>query len=236
MNRKTVYGLVAAGLMAALPATPGWGFGTVSKVPFLGQAAEHEKITRAALPILDKKTLNELAGESGNFGAVGAPDDPGRTLLMTDEAHCDNGDFLELPPGQTYHQTKEEAKQHLIQCREWMIAHLAAAVRSAGQLAKPDETNMALPCGPFVGTRLGNAKCNVIEELGLAFHASEDFYSHTNWVDKPADGPIEAGNPPRGASSFFPRRPSAIVSLGRRSSSMPISTRTRVRSSTAFPA
>ena len=36
----------------------------------------------------------------------------------------------------------------------------------------------------------GRAKCNVLENLGLAFHAAQDFYAHTNWVDTPADGPI----------------------------------------------
>ncbi len=38
--------------------------------------------------------------------------------------------------------------------------------------------------------------CNVLENLGLAFHAAQDFYAHTNWVDQPAAGPIGLANPP----------------------------------------
>ncbi len=197
MNRKTIYGFVAgAVLLTVLPVAQGWAFGTVSKVPILGQDAEHEKITRAALSMFEAKTLDELAGTSNTFGAVGAPDDPARDLLFTDDAHCDNGDYLEPPAGQVYRQTREEAKAHLVKCREWMAFYLDRAVEYAGQLAKPDEQNTALPCGAFVGIPTGNAKCKLIEDLGVALHASEDFYSHTNWVDKQADGPVSANNPP----------------------------------------
>ena len=196
MKTKIVHWLGAAALFIALPVAQGWAFGTVSNVPFLGQDAEHEKITRAALSMLDSNTLDELAGETGNFGAVGAPDDPIRGLLSTDAAHCDNGDYIDQPPGQTYRQTREEAQERLIGCREWMARHLDRAVQFAGQLKKPDENNAALPCGAFIGRFTGNAKCNMIEELGLVLHAAEDFYSHTNWVDQPADGATGANNPP----------------------------------------
>jgi hypothetical protein len=42
----------------------------------------------------------------------------------------------------------------------------------------------------------GRAKCNVLGELGLAFHAAQDFYSHSNWVDRPAEAPAGLDNPP----------------------------------------
>jgi hypothetical protein len=189
--------LVYSFLLLTLAAPGALAFGTVSKdVPFLGQDQEHEKITRAALRQLEARTLDELAGTSLTFGAVGAPDDPARGLLSTDAAHCDNADHLEVTRGEAYRQSAEEAQDHLISCREWMVRHLERAVDLAGALAKPDENNTSLPCGAFFGKFTGNAKCNTIEALGLVLHAAEDFYSHTNWVDIPAEEPFGPNNPP----------------------------------------
>lgn len=85
--------LFGIGCLAVVTLTPGAaGFGTLNK---LGQNAEHEHITRAALGDFDPRTLNEIAGATGSFGAVGAPDNPVRGLLFSSEAHCDNGDYLD---------------------------------------------------------------------------------------------------------------------------------------------
>ncbi len=152
--------------------------------------AEHEKITRGVLSILDPATLDELTK------AVVAPDDPKGSLLKEPSAHCHNGDFLSadmLPAGVVYPQTQGEAQKALEECRDWMLRSIERAVAFARPLAEPDAANTALDC-PLSG-RSGSAKCQVLAELGRALHTTQDFYSHTNWVDI-TTGPINAQNPP----------------------------------------
>ncbi len=48
----------------------------------------------------------------------------------------------------------------------------------------------------------GRAKCNVFEDMGMAFHASQDFYSHTNWIDAPRASPSIAN--PQGLNNTVP--------------------------------
>lgn len=168
-----------------------FAFGTIN---WLGQHAEHERITRWALSDVNigPATFDELAGAPGSFGAVGAPDKPGRGLLDHKAAHCDGGDYLAVPG---YPQTQVEAQARLEACRAWMFSNLEHAVQDAAGLAKSDPKSTALGCD-FDGHRRGSAKCLVLEDLGLAFHTAQDFYAHTNWVDRPAPGPISVANPP----------------------------------------
>jgi len=169
------------------------GFGTIN---LAGQFAEHEKITRLALkPFgLGPKTLSEVAGKSGSMGAVGAPD---WRLLTKPAAHCDGGDWIDTPD---YPQSKAEAQQNLEACRAHIFAALEEAVTDAAGLLKDDgsidpaEVPSVFSC-KYTGTK-GRAKCNVLEDLGLAMHAAQDFYSHSNWVDKPAAGALGPENPP----------------------------------------
>lgn len=163
-------------------------FGTINAA---GQNAEHEKITRAALPFLGAATLDALAGKKGTFGAVGAPDKPGRGLLSDSAAHCDNGDFLDVP---SYPQSKATAQATLTACRDAMFASFERAVDLAGALATPSATAMKLGCA-FDG-KTGSAKCRVLDSMGLVLHSAQDFYSHTNWTDRAAPGAISAANPP----------------------------------------
>lgn len=194
------------------------GFGTLNS---LGQNAEHERITRAALSDFGARTLDELAGETGAFGAVGAPDNPLRGLLVSSEAHCDNGDYLAPPDAAAppYPRTEAQAIEALTRCREWIVHRLDEAVRAAAPLSHPNRINASLNC-VFNGAP-GRAKCTVLENLGLAFHAAQDFYSHSNWVDRAADAPAGIENPtglgnagrapwldPRGAAPF----PSGLMS------------------------
>lgn len=166
-------------------------FGTLNAA---GQSAEHERITRAALAFLGKRTLDELAGKSGTFGAIGAPDRPGRGMLTLSEAHCDNGDHLPPKIAAGYPQTEEAARAVLASCRAWIFSHLDAAVAVASPLSALASDDMALGC-PFDG-ETGSAKCRVIEALGVAMHAAQDFYSHSNWTDQPLSGALSALNPP----------------------------------------
>ena len=176
--------------------TPASAFGTINT---LGQNAEHERITKSALRSLGfgSKTLSELAGKRGTFGAVGAPDNPLRGLISTPFAHCDGGDTLNTLG---YPQSKIAAAEKLNQCRKWIFRHLNNAVRHAGAVAdkngRIDNSQIPtfLPC-VFNGKK-GRAKCNVLGSLGVAFHAAQDFYSHTNWTDRAANNSVGPSNPP----------------------------------------
>ena len=208
---------LAAGLIALSSVGASWAFGTISG---MGQNREHERITRRALgcggvfdpspespakhPIevliftvcFQPKSLDEIAGARGSWGAVGAPDNPARGLLLTSEAHCDNGDWLPTPG---YPRTQAEARGSLIRCRAGMSAHLDEAVRDAAALltasGKIDDSQIPTAIGcTYLGQR-GRAKCNVLEDFGLALHASQDFYAHSNWTDHAAPGPITLENP-----------------------------------------
>jgi hypothetical protein len=188
--------LLAVLVIIFLTTSQARGFGTINT---LGQSAEHEKITRLALAGfgLGPKTMSEIAGRSGTFGAVGAPDRPDRGLLTTREAHCDEGDFLPLPG---YPHARTDAIASLEGCRASIVRQLQAAVREAGALVdsrgsiRDSEIPTFISC-TYNGRR-GRAKCNVLEALGLAFHAAQDFYSHTNWTDHADEGPAGLANPP----------------------------------------
>jgi len=187
--------------MALLGVQPASAFGTIRG---LGQNAEHERITRHALgcgllggdtDCFQDKTLVELAGEDNNFGAIGIPDRG--DLITQNKAHCDSGDYLGIPD---YPHTRAEAQAALENCRAWMQKNLQDAVADAGALVdargalRADQ--LKIPC-LFVGQIKGRAKCNVIEDLGILMHASEDFYSHSNWVDvADATQPVGPENPP----------------------------------------
>jgi hypothetical protein len=196
--------MVAAILLILAVAGTAHGFGTVSVA---GQNAEHERITRRALgceaerpadQCFQADTLDILAGKKLSFGAVGAPDNPTVGLLTKAEAHCDGGDFLNVPG---YPQSEAAARQMLIACRAWMKRHLDAAVAAARPLVSNKgkisrlQASIAPTC-VFAGRVGGRAKCNVLENFGIVLHASQDFYSHTNWTDKPHAGSPTAEAPP----------------------------------------
>jgi hypothetical protein len=140
----------AATVAAALTITSSaFGFGSVNQPWFLHQHAEHERVTRVALqcgasvqpPLcFQPKTLDNVAGRSGTFGAVSAADDllmhnadKGQnivTLLSTaitglnDQPfwHCDDTDFaaqgtygLRSP----YPQSRQKADDMLRKCLAW---------------------------------------------------------------------------------------------------------------------
>lgn len=177
--------------------TAAFAFGSVN---ILGQQAEHERITRAALSVyhIGPDTMDEIAGKRGSFGAVGAPDRPGRGLLSVNSAHCDSGDHLDIPG---YPQSARAALAHLEACRAGVFRHLNEAVRAAGAIADRrghiDSAQIPTFISCTYNGRPGRAKCNVLEDLGLAFHTAQDFYAHTNWVDIPdKNRPIGLTNPP----------------------------------------
>lgn len=171
-------------------------FGSINS---LGQSAEHEKITRLALAPegFGRESLDELAGKTGTFGAVGAPDRPGRGLLSVKAAHCDGGDFLATPG---YPHAQRAAQRALADCRQWIAGHLNAAVRDAGALldgkGRIRDSQIPTHFSCTYNGRPGRAKCNVLEALGLALHAAQDFYAHSNWSDGPIHGAVSLKHPP----------------------------------------
>jgi hypothetical protein len=180
-------------LVVVLLAANAFAFGIRPGTHNIG--SEHEKITRAAIKDLDPRTLSQLAGSGEEPGAVGVADTSDRNLKSTPEVHCHGGDFLpadEKSPG--YAQSSDTAQAALVACRQFIYSNLDRAVRWAGVLATAHEADVALPCH-FTGDQT-SPKCNVLENLGLAFHAAQDFYAHTNYVDRPSKGALSATNPP----------------------------------------
>ena len=201
MKISTVCSALLAAALTLICAQSASAFGTVRG---LGQNAEHERITRHALSCgllgngndcLQDKTLKELAGSDNDFGAIGIPDRG--ELVTANKAHCDSGDTLDIPD---YPHSASDAQTALENCRAWMVEKLNAAVDDAGALVdsagRLRADQLKIPC-LFVGQIKGHAKCNVIEDLGILLHASQDFYSHSNWVDvADATQPIGPENPP----------------------------------------
>lgn len=188
-------------LLCALLLVSGFGaqahaFGTINH---LSQSSEHGKITRIALrPFgLGPRTMAEVAGKRGRFGAVGAPDHPKRRIYNKSIAHCSAGDYLAVSG---YPQSRPAAVSKLRACRKWIVDHLQQAVVAAARLIdsagriRSSQVSIFVPC-VYLGNK-GRAKCNVIGALGVAFHAAQDFYSHSNWTDKPRPGRIDTKNPP----------------------------------------
>lgn len=202
MRRTAV--LLAACLLVIVSVGAVLAYGTVAG---LGQNREHERITRHGLGCaialgltncFQPESISALAGDRGTFGGVGAPDNPIRGLLSNSAAHCDNGDYLPIPG---YANTLIGAQTTLESCRAWMETHLNAAVAAARALVLPDGTIDDSQIPTLIGCTFlgspGRAKCNVLEELGLVLHASEDFYSHTNWTDfHDILAPVGPRNPP----------------------------------------
>jgi hypothetical protein len=217
------FGAVWFCIVGLAPATAS-AFGTVH---ILGQRGEHERITRLALgcragqprdgSCFEAASLNNVGGTTGTFGAVGAPDDiPLRLSGGPFYWHCDEADYLNVPG---YPQSRAKATQTLDACRQWardMLfdgrpartfgrtwpvqgAVLAAStlLNARGNVDVNDPgTGTFSPNCTFDGS-LGRAKCNVWEPFGYVLHATEDFYSHSNWADvSNPNQPIGITNPP----------------------------------------
>lgn len=214
---RTTLTFAAIGMLAWNIPSSVKAFGTIKGA---GQNTEHGRITRHALACgpesaagtcFEKKTLDSLAGKSGTFGAVGAPD-RGRGNL-TSFAHCSGGDFLDVPG---YPQSKAEANAVLKECRTYMVQNLSHAVTDAADLLndqngiRSGEVSMRFGC-VYKGSTHGRAKCDILAHMGRILHASQDFYSHGNWVDRQdVASVITAKNPPglgnRGAAPWLDLR------------------------------
>ncbi|MDQ4033409.1 MAG: CinY protein [Actinomycetota bacterium] len=199
-----VLSLATAILVASATASvhPAFGFGTINA---FGQRSEHERITRAALACpagipsdgscFEPKSIDQLAGKTGTFGAVGSPDSD---EIFNSAAHCDDADFLNAPG---YPRTRAQATAQLQACVNHLRMRFDQGRTAAAALLEPDGTlegdqvDLTTDC-TFTGGFAGRAKCNTIEGFGRALHGIQDFYSHSNWADTAGRGPITIDNPP----------------------------------------
>lgn len=117
-------------------------FGTLNR---FGAHSEHERITRAALhcsgtssdgTCFEPDSLDKLAGKTGTWGAVGAPD---WNDLCTPEAHFDDADFSDTPG---YPQSREQATEALERTIAYFHGRLGEALTAAsGMLDHDSQTN-----------------------------------------------------------------------------------------------
>ncbi|MEU4268988.1 hypothetical protein [Streptomyces sp. NPDC026092] len=185
---RTASVAVAALLAATLTAVP-----SGPAHAFTGD--NHEDITRAALP-WEPITLTAMA--DARDGAVNADDH--RPYFNVGPLHCDNADYLGPRYATGYPRTRDEATTELLACIRTSVTRFRNAVRAADGLVdadgevRADQSDLSSPC-TWDG-RPGRAKCAVLEQLGRGWHPIEDFYSHSNWSDRAAPGPIGLDNPP----------------------------------------
>ncbi len=194
-------------------------YGTVHA---LGQDAEHERITRRALACdpaastincFQAKTLDELAGKKGTFGGVGFADIPTKKLVGQASAHCDGGDYLDVPD---YGRNKEgdvitsgEARAIIIECRDWMEENFNAAISAAADMLDANgnlhtgQTEISKKCirNP---KKKNSAKCRTLTHIGIMLHAVQDFYSHSNWTDIADTASTTSPDNPPGLSKNAP--------------------------------
>lgn len=219
----------SAGPVPACPTTPSQPkkqrFGTLNSTVF-GQNAEHEKITRAALQCgsgvanedygcLRSETLGQFAGKStakwvpgGTFGAVGNPDNPVSGWSNHYPSHCDDMDYLSSYNNAALWKTR--SLDMLRACVDHMWENLDTAIKDAAVLADAEgRVNDAEMTTPVIGLNCtyagnfhGEAKCNVLQALGAAAHAYQDFYSHSNWADTSGGNSVD--NPPALAQTHTP--------------------------------
>lgn len=224
-RRRGLAALVA--LSAVLGLTVGAQVTQVAKAPeaeafgtpyFFSLAhGEHEKITRAALACpedqpsdgtcFEEDSMDVLAGYRGYWGGVNAPDMP--DWLGGDEAgdpaaHCDNADYIrpEDNGGNSYPRTRAEASDQLVACLQHLRNRFHGAADNAVQVFDDDgelsrwETQSRCADYGAPGDR-ARAKCRFVDLFGRTLHGVQDFYSHSNWVDRAnPDDTVDVENPP----------------------------------------
>lgn len=213
----------AAAVVAAAPSAA-LSFGTIQGYIFGNGPfnSEHEMITRAALScaVPDKvpncfepRSLDNLAGKMGTFGAVGAPDNYSTLGGGPDYWHCDGADAFQNVRA-NYPVSPQDARAKLSDCRRYAYLEMNMGTRGTSYSSR-GTTNGAVGGARFLlntegqvdvsdlssrsctfNLSSGRAKCNELESFGRALHAIQDFYSHSNWADQPEAGALSLANPP----------------------------------------
>lgn len=180
-DRRPWLALCAALALAPLPVR------AFTPFPVEGGPGEHRRILDAALgcPPGGGAGCWTVAARDRLEPALRRPDIT--AITVWNPAHCDGGDRPDA-----------RGAAALSACRDWIRAELDAAVEAADRLV--DARGVPVPvrgrCGAFLaGDR--DPLCRVDHHLGRALHAAQDFYAHTNWVDRsPAGAPSSLHNPP----------------------------------------
>lgn len=226
--------LVLVAVSATGPLSEAGAFGTIRT---FGQNAEHERITRAALACpagvpsdgtcFEPLSIDSLAGNGLNFGAVGAPDIPPPEKAA---AHCDEGDYLDpgiWPKVKRYPRTRSAANKALVACRSFLRSRFNQGLRAAPDMLDaqgriiPSEVDLGGSSCTFLGQLSGRGKCDVYDGFGRALHGVQDFYSHSNWSDARVSGPTVTDRNPPGLAN----RTSAPLMDFRRAGNTPIPAR-----------
>ena len=159
-----------------------------------------------------ERSMRMLAGSDGYFGGVGAPDRFAEAVLSSsDRAHCDNSDAW-FPRSQgpfgSYPRTFDQRAAGLRACLQLLQKYVGVAVDQAGKLVSADgrldapQSDLSDDCNVDYDPDLnpgkthdrGWAKCNALISFGRALHITEDFFSHSNWVDQ-NPGSLDIKNP-----------------------------------------
>lgn len=178
--------------------------------------------------------LRMLAGANGYFGGVGAPDRFYEAMISSyDAAHCDNGDAW-FPDnrwpenGGVYPRARAQRTGALRDCLQLLQLYVRTAVEQAGNLVNPDgtvnasQTDLSEDCNVDYDPKLnpgkthdrGQAKCNALISFGRALHITQDFFSHSNWVDNTKD-PVGPSNAPGLSNPADPRYLPSILGYPR---------------------
>ena len=170
----------------------------------LGQSAEHEMITRAALdcPVappsgacFEPKSISRSPATSAPWARSAHPTcrpRPRRALRRR-----------RLParrrPAQSPRRRNRAARGVPTPPLRPLPSRNPRAPRDARRQGSADrrQVDLSTRSCTFVGGFRGRAKCNALEGFGRALHGVQDFYSHSNWADEadPAR-PIGPFNPP----------------------------------------
>ena len=175
-----------------------------------------------------ERTLRMVAGANGYFGGVGAPDRFYESVISSsDRAHCDNADawFASIAwplNNGVYPRSPLSRESALHECLMLLQTYVAKSVEQAGLLVNADgtlnagQTDLSDDCNvdydpdlaPDETHSTGAAKCNALISFGRALHITEDFFSHSNWVDQ---NPTTPGpKDPPGLENGLDHMPSAL--------------------------
>ena len=155
--------------------------------------SEHRRITDAALACEGGQALACWSRSSLDRLEVSLKRPDITAITFKNAAHCDGGDLA--PEGGPPRGLGPAA---LSDCRDWIRKNLALARAAADGLvdAQGAPTRGARDCA-WRALKPRTPLCEVDFHLGRALHAAQDFYSHTNWVDRlPPGSTVSLHNPP----------------------------------------
>lgn len=181
---------LAAYLALAMGASPARAF---HPFPVADGASEHRRISDAALACGGPDTSACWSRTALDRLEVSLKRPDITAITFRNAAHCDGGDLA--PDGAT---GRGRGPAALSACRDWIRENLKLARAAADGLvdARGAPVRDMQGCAWRV-LRPRTPLCEVDFHLGRALHAAQDFYAHTNWVDRvPPGSTASLHNPP----------------------------------------